>query len=151
MDLLVKALDDEVLVYDLARRRAHSLNGVATAVWRRCDGTRDALAIAQALQTVDGAPVPEAVVRYALGALRRARLLTGPGGEAVVTRRDLLRQLGTGGAAALPIVTSIVAPTPARAQSCLPAGATCSSDGQCCSRFCVPPPVPIFVARCADS
>jgi hypothetical protein len=149
-DLVVKPLGGELLIYDLTRRRAHSLNEVAAAVWRRCDGTRDAAGIAAALWGDERPREREGLVRYALGELRRARLLMGPGGEAGITRRDLLRQLGTGGAAALPLVTSIVAPTPADAQSCLPTGATCSSDAECCSRFCVPSPVPIFVAICAD-
>jgi hypothetical protein len=116
-DLVLKTVGDEVLVYDLARHRAHSLNRVAAAVWRACDGTRDQAAIAAALREADGTPVTLEAVRYALAELGRARLLTGPAGEAGITRRELARRLGTAAAVALPIVTSIVAPRAAQAQS----------------------------------
>jgi hypothetical protein len=116
-DLVLKTVGDEVLVYDLTRHRAHSLNRVAAAVWRRCDGTRDAAAIGADLREADGTPVTVEAVRYALAELGRVRLLTTPGGEAGITRRDLVRRLGTAAAVALPVVTSIVAPTAAQAQS----------------------------------
>lgn len=47
-DVVVRTVGDEVLVYDLARHRAHSLNPVATAVWRAWDGARDVPARAAA-------------------------------------------------------------------------------------------------------
>jgi hypothetical protein len=36
--LVTKEVARELLVYDLEWHRAHSLNTVAAAVWRRCDG-----------------------------------------------------------------------------------------------------------------
>jgi hypothetical protein len=56
--LVVKTVRDEVLVYDLDRHRAHSLNPVAAAVWRSCDGARDLPALAAAARAELGAPVP---------------------------------------------------------------------------------------------
>jgi hypothetical protein len=53
-----------------------------------------------------------------------------------VTRRELIRRLGLAAAASLPLVTSIVAPTPAQAASCLPSGQPCTSSLQCCSAVC---------------
>jgi hypothetical protein len=113
--LVVKTLADEVLVYDLERHRAHSLNGVAATVWRRCDGTRTATEIANAIRAT-GVPVSVDAVRYAFDELARARLLTHPIAAEGITRRELMRRLGAT-AAALPLVTSIVAPTAADAQS----------------------------------
>jgi hypothetical protein len=75
---VVKTVADEGLVYDLETHRAHSVNRIAAAVWRRCDGTRDAAAIAAELQREGTVPVTEEVMRYALGELGRARLLAGP-------------------------------------------------------------------------
>ena len=115
--LVVKTVADEVLVYDLETHRAHSVNRVAAAVWRRCDGTRDATAIAAELQREGTVPVTEEAVRYALGELGRARLLAGPVAAPRLTRRDLMRRLGTAAAVALPVVTTIIAPTAAQAQS----------------------------------
>ena len=36
--LIVSELEDEVLVYDLKRDKAHCLNSTAASVWKRCDG-----------------------------------------------------------------------------------------------------------------
>ena len=38
--VVVRELDEEVLVYDLDTHRAVCLNGAAAAVWRLCDGRR---------------------------------------------------------------------------------------------------------------
>ena len=138
--LVVKTVADEVLVYDLQTHRAHSLNRVAAAVWRRCDGTRDVAAIAAELQREGTVPVTEEAVRYALGELGRARLLAGPVAAARLTRRDVMRRLGTAAAVALPVVTTIVAPTAAQAQSqsvvCVGSETPCTSDAQCCGGDC---------------
>jgi hypothetical protein len=130
--VVVKAVGDELLIYDLERHRAHSLNGAAAAaVWRACDGTREVAAIAATVATKTGRRLPVEAVRYALGELGRERLLMAPVEATDLTRRDLMRRLGT--AAALPFVMSVVAPTAAHAQSCLPRGeGVCSADGQCC-------------------
>ena len=36
--LIIKALTDEVVVYDLERHEVHCLNRVAALVWQHCDG-----------------------------------------------------------------------------------------------------------------
>jgi len=136
--LVVKTLGPETLVYDLETHRAHRLNAGAAAVWRQCDGARDVARISAALHET-GAPMPEDAVRYALGELGHVRLLTAPVPRTGVTRRELLRRLGLA-AAALPAVTTILAPTAAQAQSCLGAGGACvpGPGPQCCAGFCLP-------------
>ena len=143
--LVVKTVSDEVLVYDLETHRAHSVNRVAAAVWRRCDGRRDAAVIAAELQREGTVPVTEEAVRYALGELGRARLLAGPMAARSLTRRELLRRVGT--AAALPVVTTIIAPTAAQAQSgagptviCVGPDQECGPVRQCCAPSCQPRP-----------
>jgi Coenzyme PQQ synthesis protein D (PqqD) len=130
--LVTKEVARELIVYDLEWHRAHSLNTVAAAVWRRCDGGRDAAAIAAGIREVEGLPVTEAAVRYAIAELSRARLLTGPAPEPGVSRREWLRRLGATAAVAVPLVTSIVAPTAAQAQSCREVGQSCSLSEPCC-------------------
>jgi hypothetical protein len=146
--LVVKTVGEEVLVYDVETHRAHSVNRVAAAVWRRCDGTRDAARIASEIQEDGVAPVTDEAVRYALAELWQARLLASPVAHAGITRRQLLRRVGT--VAALPLVASIVVPTAAQAQSVqlcpvgtpnagdpgLPNGAPCNVDVDCCSDIC---------------
>jgi hypothetical protein len=138
-EVVVKVVGDEVLVYDLERHRAHSLNRMAAAVWRACDGTRGTREIAAELQRI-GQPQTEEAVQYALAELSRARLLAAPTSARRLTRRELMRRVGAT-AAALPVVTSIMVPRAADAQSaaCFPpnrnATVPCSPVGtqaQCC-------------------
>ena len=157
--LVVKTVGDEVLVYDLERARAHSLDALAAAIWRRCDGRRPVAALAAAVRAETGVPVTDAAVEYGLAALRRARLLAGEQPVPGPTRRQVLARIGT--AAAIPLVLSITAPTAAQAQSgpappfptCpgggvgVPAGSPCTTLTPCCAgSLCLAPPftIPFF-------
>ena len=136
-DVVVKTVGDEVLVYDVARHRAHSLNPLAAAVWRACNGARDVSEIAVAAAAATGQPVPLEAARLALQDLGRAQLLAGPVPVGGLTRRELIRRLGTAASVALPLVTSVAAPTVAQAQSCLgPGPVGCTSSAQCCAGVC---------------
>lgn len=118
--LLFEEIDDELVVYDQDRDRAHRLNGTAARVWKLCDGSRAVPELAAALAGEGGAP-DEEVVRMALEQLGRADLLATPPPPAVagVTRREAMQRLVkvAGVGLLLPVVTSISAPTPADAQS----------------------------------
>ncbi len=145
-DLVVKEVAEELLVYDLTRQRAHSLNRVAAAVWRACDGTRGVAALRVAAGE-SGQALPTEAVQYALQALGRARLLEGPIEEGRLTRREVMARLGTAAAVALPLVTTIITPTAAAAQSrtCIPFNqGPCTSATQCCQDACAGPCVCVF-------
>jgi hypothetical protein len=135
--LVVRELEGEVLVYDLERHRAVCLNSSAAAVWRSCDGRTDVANLSAALAAGQGG---EEVVWLALEQLARDQLLEErpprAAGARRVTRRELIRRLGLAAAASLPLVTSIVAPTPAQAASCKPPGDPCTSSLECCSGLC---------------
>src|SRR5919204_202395 len=60
--LVVSDVDDEVLVYDLARHRAHCLNRTTALVWRHCDGQTPVATLAARLQGELGAPIEAEVV-----------------------------------------------------------------------------------------
>ena len=112
-------LGDEASVYDWARAQVHALNPTAARVWRLCDGATSPDAIAAALRVEMGIPEAEAVVDLTLRELARLHLLEVPVESAsdrpAITRRWLL---GRGVAAAmLPVISSIVAPSPVEAQS----------------------------------
>jgi hypothetical protein len=130
-ELVIEELDDELLVYDLRTDAAHCLDPEAAAIWRACDGTASVADIAAATATT-----PEAV-DHAIEQLSGRDLVEGIGDH---SRREAVKLVLTAGAvgAALPIVKSIVAPTPAQAgvPSCLPNGAGCAIDDQCCSLNC---------------
>lgn len=136
--LLIREVGGEVLIYDPERHRATCLNSAAALVWRRCDGRTTVAGLARLLPGELDAPLAEAAVWHTLERLGRENLLrervSGPPGRAALSRRDLVRRLGV--AAALPLITSILAPTAKAAASCLPSGAACTSPVECCSQLC---------------
>jgi hypothetical protein len=141
--LVVQEMSDETLVYDLDRHKAHCLNRAAATVWRHCDGRTSVREMAEILHRESSdLPASESVVWVALDQLGKARLLDAPvvppAALANAGRRAALKRIGlVGGAAALlPVITSIVAPTPAAAATCRPSNAACTSSAQCCSGLC---------------
>jgi hypothetical protein len=131
--LVLIDLQDEVLVYDLDRDRAHCLNQTAAMVWQRCDGETTSREIAACLEHELGAAIGDEVIRSALSQLSRRHLLQEPVecGN-LLSRREAIRKVGLAAAAALPLITSIVAPMAIEAATCVPAGGTCTSQSQCC-------------------
>src|SRR6266545_8256151 len=97
-DLLVKELPCEVLVYDLARDRAHCLNETAAFVWKRCDGRNTTRDIALLLGKKANATIDEKIVWLALDQLADNDLLARqplrPPSLAGMNRRQAVRTLG---------------------------------------------------------
>lgn len=116
-DIIVQTLGTEVLAYDQRHDAAHSLNASAALVYEHADGTRSIDALAALLGDSLGVPHDRALVEVALLELQEAKLLeTTIVGARGVSRRDVVRRLGLA-AAAMPLVASVVAPTPLMAQS----------------------------------
>ena len=134
--LIVKEVDGEVLVYDLKTDQAHCLNSTAAKVWRHCDGETSVQEIARSLEQKDGASVDERLVWLALDEMKRFNLLAATPAKPVefagLTRRRLMQTMGVA-AIALPVVISIVSPTPAQAASPCSAGQSCSIPADCCT------------------
>lgn len=135
--LVIDELPDEVLVYDLDRHKAHCLNQTAALVWQQCDGKSTAAQIAQRLAKKLQAPFNEDLVWLALRQLEKLHLLEQsislPTQFAGITRREMVRTLGIAAVVAVPLVTSIVSPTPAQASTCVGRGAVCGSGINCCA------------------
>ena len=128
--LLTQSVGNELVIYDERTHDAHHLSPTAAQVWRLADGERDVPDLASALrQSIDQSPGYDAatldeadsleLVRLALAELDRAGLLTRALPDLAVlgepiSRRRMLNVT----AALLPVVASIVAPTPAMAISC---------------------------------
>jgi hypothetical protein len=141
--LVVEDIPDEVLVYDLKRHKAHCLNLTAALVWRRCDGKTTASEIARRVSIQLDAPFEEEFVWLALRQLDKLHLLESsplfPPSIAGISRRALIRNLGIAAAVAVPLVTSIVSPTPAQASTCAGHGQVCGINGLgCCSGLACP-------------
>ena len=105
---------DELLIYDLRSHEVHCLSPIAASIWQACDGRTEASALATRTREAAGLPCDEPAVWQAIAELRERRLLdeapAAPPG--VVSRRALLHA-----GIAAPFITSIIAPTPAAAQS----------------------------------
>src|SRR5206468_3367007 len=142
--LIVEELEGETLVYDLDSHKAHSLNASAALVWRHCDGRTTVSNIARIMHKELKAPLSEDLVLLALDRLQTARLLEEPSQpDGALPRRSVMKKLALVGglSVVLPAVHSIIAPTPAQAQTCInpggaPPGGACALNIQCCSNNC---------------
>ena len=128
--LVVKELANEVLVYDLDRHKAHCLNQPAAKIWKLCDGQTTLPEITLKLNDELGLAVGEEVVLFALEQLGTARLLqepvVRPAVKTGISRRQAIQRLGLA-AVAVPLVTSLLAPTAQAHTSCN----TCISSLDC--------------------
>lgn len=144
--LIVRELETETLVYDVDTSKAHCLNQTAAMIWKRCDGVSTVSETCESLSRDLQTNIDEKVVWYALGQLNRDSLLEekieAPAAFMIagMNRRQMVRTLGLAAIVAVPLVTTIVAPTPAQAATCLASGASCGTSAQCCSGLCAGSP-----------
>ena len=136
-NLVVRKVGNEVLVYDLLDHTSHCLSAEAAAVWQHCDGRTT---IAETARLI-GVQASQDLVRTALHELQDIHLIVeetmGPETIPNLSRRTAMRRIAVGTAiATLPLVTSILVPTPAQALSCFGHGHPCSSNAQCCTGLC---------------
>jgi hypothetical protein len=131
--LLIERLPDEVLVYDLDRKKAHCLNGSAALIWNNCDGKTTVDGIFRILQQHDQETVSDDVVWLGLDQLYDARLIetrvTRPGVKGKLSRRELVKRIGV--AVSIPLVASILAPTASASLSCV--GRPCAAGCGVCT------------------
>lgn len=139
--LLVKTVQDEMVVYDTNNAQANCLNQTAALVWEYADGNTSVSELAQKVEAKLGTPVDERIVWYALDQLHHKNLLEGqvelPQPFSNLSRRDLLKRVALVGAlVAIPTVISITVPSATEAATCLSQGSACVSNAQCCSGNC---------------
>ncbi|PYS25412.1 MAG: hypothetical protein DMF72_01745 [Acidobacteria bacterium] len=134
-NLVIRELDDETLVYDTERDEAHCLNQTAALVWELCDGKTSATEAARSIQQELRTNIDSDLVWLAVKQLQKFHLVERATKSPSVSRRDLVLKYAPA-ALALPVIMSISAPTPAQSASCLPNGAPCSTNTQCCGGSC---------------
>jgi hypothetical protein len=122
-EILSTKLYEETMVYDKVSHRAHVLNQTLALVWESADGRNSIDEIAQILHRELGIPADRDVVLLALQELSESGLLQEPvqaeAGPERLTRRQVAQRFALAGAslALVPLVTSVLAPTPAMAAS----------------------------------
>jgi len=140
--LIVRELDGEILIYDSRNNKAHCLNETAARVWKQCDGRKTVPEISRSVSRELKSEIDERIVWFALKQFGRdhlleEKLIVPPALMASgLNRREMVRALGLAAVVAVPLVTSIVAPTPVQAATCLPAGSGCTTGAECCSGIC---------------
>src|SRR6266481_8414560 len=92
--LIIKEVDDEVLVYDLKTDQAHCLNKTAALVWQNCDGSKSIKDIARLLESDGRTNLDDQVVWLALDELDKFNLLLQAGDKpAGISRRQIMRKM----------------------------------------------------------
>ena len=133
--LTSEKMDDDLVVYDMEKACAHRLNRTAALVWLNANGERTVDELVLLMQEELEPAADENLVMYALDRLAAANLLEEPkprSADAMRTsRRQFVRKVGLVGTLSLllPGVMTIVAPTPAQAQS---AGGCLSNSQSAC-------------------
>lgn len=145
--IIVRELEEETLIYDRQRDKAHCLNKTAGFVWQHCDGRTRVATVARLLAAQEQTPVDETVILLALDQLAERHLLVDSSSRlfgANVSRRKLVLKYAPA-ALVLPVILSITAPTAAAAATpgpCatppFPDGCPCTTDGDCINGNCDP-------------
>jgi hypothetical protein len=116
-------LGSDTILYDKINHRAHSLNRTVAVIWESADGEKSADDLAKILQRELGVPADPSIVLLALEELAAAGLLMQPvklqTDADAPSRRDVARKLAMAGVSAglVPLIASVLAPTPAMASS----------------------------------
>lgn len=156
-NLVIQELEGEVLIYDLEKNKAFCLNETSALVWQSCDGNRTIAEISDTVGKQLNSQINDDIVWLALDQLSKENLVDKQveSGNRFngLSRREVIRRVGLGTMIALPIVTSLVAPSAVYAISVCPAtnpagcptsggsrppGCACNGGGNCTSGTCIP-------------
>lgn len=137
-NLVVKELPNEMLIYDLANNKAFCLNETARAILDQCDGKTSVTEAAARVGKKFKTKISEDLVWVTVDQLNKAGMFKVeykmPVETNRITRRKALQAAATLGIS-IPIVTSLIAPTAAHAQTgCIPIeGGRCDLQvNNCC-------------------
>lgn len=125
-DFTIERVGDDLVIFDGETMQYHTVNAVATSIWRACDG----IATAEAIAASTGLPVE--VVETTIAELGEASLIQSPANtwSVAMNRRRAAKVIAAGavGAVGIPVVLSVTAPSHQAAAT------TCHSiDGNACN------------------
>lgn len=141
-NIIVQEFESELLVYDLSINKAFCLNRTSALVYKLCDGTRSVADISDVLGKQLQTLVSEELVWLALDGLKKDNLLENSEQFDVdfhgLNRRQVIKKVGFVSMVMLPVISSVVAPSAAMAQSGRLANcAACTANSQCGSLNCL--------------
>jgi hypothetical protein len=120
-DFVVQKLKEETLIYDLKTNKAICLNETAAIVWEMCDGKTSVSEITRKLSKKLKKPITDDLVWLAIDQLNQEGLINNGIGKYKpfegLSRREIIRKVGFTSIVALPIISAVVAPNAAAAQS----------------------------------
>jgi hypothetical protein len=141
-NIVVQDLENEVLIYDLTINKAFCLNQTSRLVFELCDGKRTIADISDEMSKRLKTLISEDFVYLALDELKKNNLLENSdeltNHFVGMSRREVVKRVGLASMIALPVISSVIAPSAAMAQSgaALGIGAICTTSPQCQSGNC---------------
>ncbi len=140
-NIVVQEFEKELLVYDLQINKAFCLNETSAIIYQLCDGTKSVAEISQTLYKNLKQSISEDLIWLALDSFKKENLLEEGESFAVnfngLTRRQVIKKVGFATMIALPVVSSVVAPSATMAASGgLALFAACTTNPDCASGHC---------------
>jgi hypothetical protein len=121
-DIVVQSIGKEILIYDLITHKAYNLNETSSIVYQACDGKTSFDELRRKHSFTDD------LIFLALDQLKEDNLVETDSSFVSpftgMSRREAIRRVGLASMIALPVISSLVAPTAAMAQS------ACTADLQ---------------------
>ena len=119
--LICEEVSGELVVYDSLQKKAHHLNSTLTWIWHRCDGDTPMEALAAAFEQQFNVTNGLHVLSMGLEQLNANGLLENQIDidEVIAAQKNAVsrRAVVVGGSVLMPLVVSILAPTPGTAKS----------------------------------
>ena len=139
-NIVIQEMNAELLIYDLKDNKAFCLNETSAIIYQLCDGKRTVADINKALSKKLNQSVNDELIWLALDGLKKENLLENSDIEIDfngLNRRQIIRKVGLASLIALPMISSLVAPSAANAGSGLLAlCVSCTLDSECASGSC---------------
>jgi hypothetical protein len=143
-ELVIQELKGELLIYDLATNKAYCLNETSALIWQLCDGSNSIAEIRQSISKKLKSAVTEDFIWLAIDQLKEENLLENSTAVKIefngLSRREVIRKVGLASVVALPLISSLFAPTAAMAQSAGAGGgalrSACTTDANCSQGTC---------------
>lgn len=121
-NLVVQELEKELLIYDLSINKAFCLNESLALIWKHVDGKNSVADISILLSRKLKTLMTEEFVWLGLDQLKKDNLLENSSEIATnfsgLNRRQVIKNIGFASMIALPLISSVIAPTSATAASC---------------------------------